>query len=367
MAKNLNLHSGSVPHMTKKLESMGANETNPAPLSPFPFITITLQPMSGYETNPARSLRLFISTTLQPMSGYETNPAISLRFITTTSQLMSGYETNPARSLKHSTLITFERLVTITVKFVRVVKFIEISLVVMKLFLTLTKLFCLFRVLAAVQANPNRMSTPAASGNKPNFKAPTKLLENDFFYYGKGMQAKFIKSEKRMLDNVGKTYGPGTLASLKEGIIEAVKIAKPAQHTETAFKALAFFEQTLWKSEMDSYANELKQTRTSIKRVYHLLWSHTHDLLRDQIKLDPIYTSMTMESDLCKQNNATTLYAIMKRLCNGATVIESPKRTMLESLFNLLFIRGDDYISLQDYTDVFDQHAMLLPSCVIYA
>ena len=50
--------------------------------------------------------------------------------------------------------------------------------------------------MATLQANPNKMSTSEASATALKFKIPTKLRDDDFFYYGKGMQAKFISSER---------------------------------------------------------------------------------------------------------------------------------------------------------------------------
>ena len=120
----------------------------------------------------------------------------------------------------------------------------------------------------------------------------------------------------------------------------------------------------LWSDNVEVRDGILCQWNEVNKSQYttflSLWWSHCHNLLRDQIKLDPIYISMLEETEPCKQANATILYLIIKRLCNGATIVESLKRTMLESLFNLSFIIGDDYNSLQGYTDVFKQHATVV-------
>ena len=43
--------------------------------------------------------------------------------------------------------------------------------------------------------------------SEPEFKATTKELEDHYYYYGKGMQAKFLKSNKEFLNYIGTKYG----------------------------------------------------------------------------------------------------------------------------------------------------------------
>lgn len=76
----------------------------------------------------------------------------------------------------------------------------------------------------------------------------------------------------------------------------------------------------------------------NVQNMYHLLWSHCHSFLNNKIRFDPNYQAMVSEKEVHKQSNATTLYAIISRLCNGAIVVENPKQMVLESFFNLLFI-----------------------------
>lgn len=56
------------------------------------------------------------------------------------------------------------------------------------------------------------------------------------------MQPKFVKSDERLIGYIGKTYGTGTLNSLRRGEIVVVEMAKPAKYTKAEFDALTFFE-----------------------------------------------------------------------------------------------------------------------------
>ena len=69
--------------------------------------------------------------------------------------------------------------------------------------------------------------------------------------------------------------------------------------------------------------------------------------LQTQILLDANYKAMAAETECYKQNNVTILLDIIKKLCIGPVVVENPKCTVLESLYSLLLIKGDDYDSLE--------------------
>lgn len=91
--------------------------------------------------------------------------------------------------------------------------------------------------------------------------------------------------------------------------------------------------------------------------MYHLLLTHCHKSLQTQILLDSEYKTMATDKEYYNQKNATTLLAIIKSFCNGAVVVENLKRTVFERLYNVLFIKGDNYGSLQEYATVFEQCA----------
>ena len=77
--------------------------------------------------------------------------------------------------------------------------------------------------------------------------------------------------------------------------------------------------------------------------------------LQTQILLDANYKAMAAETECYKQNNVTTLLAIIKRMCSGLVVVENPQHSVLESLYSVLLVKGDDYDSLEEYTTVFKQ------------
>lgn len=51
------------------------------------------------------------------------------------------------------------------------------------------------------------VSKPVYLSSGPEFKTKTMELENDNYYYRKGMQTKFLVSNKEFLNYIGKKYG----------------------------------------------------------------------------------------------------------------------------------------------------------------
>ena len=196
------------------------------------------------------------------------------------------------------------------------------------------------------------------SGEPKDFKAPTKLIPNDFFYYGENMQQKYVTSHKNIMSYIGEYCGGSSvLKSIERDEITVVDIAEPPDYTEEQLKALSPREKKRWDAQITSYNNRESAISAKVQEVYHLVWAHCHTSLQTQIKLDAEFMAMGAEQECYNQTNVTKLLAIIKRLCSGPAVVENPQHSVLESLFNVLFIKGDDYDTLEEYTSVFTQRA----------
>ena len=73
----------------------------------------------------------------------------------------------------------------------------------------------------------------------------TKELVNNYYYYGKGMQTKFLESNKEFLNYIGTKYGYGE--SEKQSVLQnklvITEMTAPATYkTEEDFKKLDFTE-----------------------------------------------------------------------------------------------------------------------------
>ena len=58
------------------------------------------------------------------------------------------------------------------------------------------------------------VSKPVYLSSEPEFKTKTKELVNNYYYYGKGMQTKFLESNKEFLNYIGTKYGESEKQSI---------------------------------------------------------------------------------------------------------------------------------------------------------
>merc|ERR1712032_1032052 len=93
------------------------------------------------------------------------------------------------------------------------------------------------------------------SGEPKDFTAPTKLITNDFFYYGENMQRKYVTSYKSIMNYIGKNYGGSVLESIERDEITVVDIPEPLDYTEDQLKALTPKVKRKWEASITSYNN----------------------------------------------------------------------------------------------------------------
>ena len=93
------------------------------------------------------------------------------------------------------------------------------------------------------------------------------------------MQNKFISSKQNLFGFISKTYRTSTLMSFKEGRTVVVDMPKPKNYSKTEHAVLDFLEQNMWTQDVRAYSELWMKTRKSVQAVYHLLWSHFHELL----------------------------------------------------------------------------------------
>jgi len=75
------------------------------------------------------------------------------------------------------------------------------------------------------------MSKPVYLTSEPmELKTKTKDLEDDFFYYGKGMQPKFVVSNKEFLNYIGTKYGESEKQSILQNKLVITEMKAPASY-----------------------------------------------------------------------------------------------------------------------------------------
>ena len=185
----------------------------------------------------------------------------------------------------------------------------------------------------------------------PTWEAKTKGYENDFFYWGKGMEEKFLTTSAQIEDYVGEKYGTSALAYMTKK--KAVVRGKPKDLTEKQRQAQTEDEKELRSIIMREYGKKMMALHETTGRVYHFLMSLCHPTLRTRMRQEKDFIELENDED----EDAYELYTIIGKICNGGNVGENPFRTFLESLFNFLLISGDRYDNVGDYLDQFEQRA----------
>ena len=192
------------------------------------------------------------------------------------------------------------------------------------------------------------VSKPVYLSSKPEFKTKTKELENNYYYYGKGMQTKFlVESKKEFLNYIGTKYGESEKQSVLQNKLVITEMKAPASYaTEELFKALDFTEQQDWKDDRTYYRKYKMKVESNLNMICSLLWSLCHVTLRNKISVDKDYLAM-------RKGNAGELYRIISTICNGSNSVDHPLRSGLETMMSILCIQGDRFPCRSSYHESF--------------
>ena len=137
----------------------------------------------------------------------------------------------------------------------------------------------------------------------------TKELENNYYYYGKGMQTKFLESNKEFLNYIGTKYGESEKQSVLQNKLVITEVTAPASYaTEELFKKLDYTEQQHWKDDRLYYQKYKMKTETNLNMICLLLWlvvvpSH----IKEQDGVNKDYLAM-------RKGNAGELYPIISTI-----------------------------------------------------
>ena len=85
-------------------------------------------------------------------------------------------------------------------------------------------------------------------------------------------------------------------------------------------------------------------------KVAGLLESHCHLTMKNKLKSDKEYQAM-------KLSDAAELYRIIKWISTGHESVQHPARSGIESLYDMMFLRGQDCESLMAYYEQFEHRA----------
>jgi len=159
------------------------------------------------------------------------------------------------------------------------------------------------------------------------------------------------------MDYVGSTFGQSTKASLMEGELMVTEVDMkllPKFVTEEAMKnhitELKYWEKELYQQTKKDFQEFSWNIRRDLSIVYGILYSLYHTSLHDWLEIDTEYQKMVSK----KRYNTMILYRLIRKIYNRSTSVVSKDilGNLVESLYNLLMTRGEDYESFIEYFEM---------------
>jgi len=183
------------------------------------------------------------------------------------------------------------------------------------------------------------MVVKRSSADKVSVTSSVPGLERCSFYFGPGMQYRWIESNNVLLNYVGSKYGQSVRASLVAGSLIVTEVDKKlltkfktADDEKKYLESFVYWQQKEYKAALDDY-----QYFSCIIRM-----------------------DLSMVSQ--ERFDSKTLHRLIRKICNGSTSVvgEDVLGNLMESLYSFLMIRGDDYDSLPKYLEVLE-HRYCIP------
>ena len=200
--------------------------------------------------------------------------------------------------------------------------------------------------------NPNAWNKKTGTWNKPGenskkkfekFQGATKGLEDHTFYYGQGMDTKFVTSKEHILNYIGKKYSSSEEVSLEKGKVVLLGHTQPTKYNDrAAFEKLPFWEQEQWKIDMKRYTEMKATLNKNLTACYAIIWGQMNDTLQNHVKRDPSYAAIDAT------RNGPELLTLVSNVCNKTSNIDHFMTRSTDALYAITQLSGTK-MSLGDY------------------
>ena len=188
------------------------------------------------------------------------------------------------------------------------------------------------------------------NSGKPNkkFQGGTKGLEDDTFYYGPGMDNKFLHSKEKVINFIGKKFTASEKISIEMNQLILVGINKPKQYADEAdLKKLHFWQQEQWRIDMKKYSECTHTVQKNLTTCYGIIWDQMTTGLQNQLKRDSRYRNIHDTQD------AMSLFNLLGDVCNKSTDIDHFMTRTMDTLYGVLQLSGQ-HMSLGEYYKSFN-------------
>jgi len=189
--------------------------------------------------------------------------------------------------------------------------------------------------------NPNQ-------GKPKKFLGGTKEIEDHTFYYGPGMDNKFLHSREKVINYIGKKFTASEKISIELNAFTLVGIIKPAEHKVKAdIEVLEYWQQEQWRIDMKRYTDMHHNLQKNLTTCYTIIWDQMTTGLQNQLKRDSRYKTIHMNQD------AMSLFELLSDVCNKSTDIDHFMNRTMDTLYGVLQLSGNK-MSLGEYYKVFN-------------
>ena len=132
----------------------------------------------------------------------------------------------------------------------------------------------------------------------PTWEAKTKGYTSDIFYFGNGMAKKYLITATNLENYVGEKYGTTMLSYMTTG--KKIIRGRPKPLTPSEAANHDEDDKEIRKLLMREFVRKMTTLEDHIGKVYHLLLSHCHPLLRTRLRMEQTFIDLDGEEDAAK-------------------------------------------------------------------
>lgn len=153
-----------------------------------------------------------------------------------------------------------------------------------------------------------------------------------------------MSSKKKFLNYVGSKFGESIKKLIIKNELVIVEMKKPIKTSNMSAE-----ETEDYKYDREDYQRFKQTTQTGLLMAYSILWGLCHVSLQNKTQAHPDFDAM-------EDGDVGELFQMLSNICNGCTTgtTEDTILNIMDALYNWLFIKGDDFLTLSEYMEGFE-------------
>ena len=190
----------------------------------------------------------------------------------------------------------------------------------------------------------NKQASKQNSGQnqKKRFQGGTAGLEDHIFYYGTGMDTKFVTSKEHLLIYIAKKYSASEEVSLENGKPTLLGVTSPSKITDTEYNKLGVIEKERIKITLKRHVEASDLLLKNLTACYAIIWGQLTENLKNHLRRDSTF------ADIHAQRNSPELFALMGSICTRTVGIDHAASKVMDHLYSIMTLSGDK-MGLSDF------------------